>query len=215
MGNCKKVLSAIFVLFSLYSFKVFAQVQNVSEDSVVSISESSENENSSVVSESSILLNSSTNDSNEQKSTSNFWLFFRMILVLAIVIACIYGVMWFMKKNMKTEVSDDQFLRQVAWINVAPGKSVQVVSLLDHAYIIGVAENSINLISEVQDKELIDAMNLYADKHKNTKKPRTFAEILDIFMPGGPKDKKNVFNESESKISDMFKRQQERIENGE
>lgn len=214
MGNYKKVFSAFFVLFSLCSFKIFAQVQNVSEDSVISVPTDSEIESASV-DESSILLEAPEVSAENKKSTSTFWLFFRMILVLAIVIACIYGVMWFMKKNMKTEVSDDQFLRQVASINVAPGKTVQVISLLDHAYIIGVADNSINLISEVQDKELIDAMNLYVDKHKNTKKPRSFAEILDIFMPGGPKDKKNIFTDSESKISDMLKHQQERLEKGE
>ena len=37
MGNYKKVFSAFFVLFALCAVKIFAQVQNVSEDSVISV----------------------------------------------------------------------------------------------------------------------------------------------------------------------------------
>ena len=98
MGNYKKVFSAFFVLFSLCSFKIFAQVQNVSEDSVISVPTDSEMESASV-DESSILLEAPEVSAENKKSSSTFWLFFRMILVLAIVIACIYGVMWFMKKK--------------------------------------------------------------------------------------------------------------------
>lgn len=165
----------------------------------------------------------SDGQSNEKtvKKGSTFWLFVRMILVLAFVIACIYGVMWFLKKNNKIEDNDDQFLRQVAKVNVAPGKSVQVVTLLDKkAFVIGVSDNNISLISEIENekaealdyKELIDAMNLYSDKKKNTQKPRSFADILDIFMPKGPRDK-GVFSDSSTQVNDMLNRQREKFNN--
>ena len=137
-----------------------------------------------------------------------------MIIVLALVIACIYGVMWFLKKQNKIENNDDQFLRQVAKISIGTNKSVQVVTLIDKAYLIGVSDNSVNLISEVDDKELINAMNLYADSQKNTKKPRSFSDILEIFMPNGPKDT-NVFEESNNKFNDMTNKQRDRLHNEE
>ena len=148
-------------------------------------------------------------------SVSTFWLFARMILVLAAVVACIYAVLWLFKRSMRTQESDDPFLRLVSSVQFGNGKSAQIITLVDRAYIVGVAENSVNLIAEVTDKELVDAMNLYSDEHKNVKKPRSFADILDIFMPGGPRDRGGVFNSSQNKLSDMLERQRERIKGGE
>lgn len=148
-------------------------------------------------------------------SVSTFWLFARMILVLAAVVACIYAVLWLFKRSMRTQESDDPFLRLVSSVQLGNGKSAQIITLVDRAYIVGVAENSVNLIAEVTDKELVDAINLYSDEHKNVKKPRSFADILDIFMPGGPRDKGGVFNSSQNKLSDMLERQRERIKGGE
>ncbi|MFC2330007.1 MAG: FliO/MopB family protein [Treponema sp.] len=148
-------------------------------------------------------------------SVSTFWLFARMILVLAAVVACIYAVLWLFKRSMRTQESDDPFLRLVSSVQLGNGKSAQIITLVDRAYIVGVSESSVNLIAEVTDKELIDAMNLYSDEHKNVKKPRSFADILDIFMPGGPRDKGGVFGSSQNKLSDMLERQRERIKGGE
>jgi len=148
-------------------------------------------------------------------SVSTFWLFARMILVLAAVVACIYAVLWLFKRSMRTQESDDPFLRLVSSVQLGNGKSAQIITLVDRAYIVGVSESSVNLIAEVTDKELIDAMNLYSDEHKNVKKPRSFADILDIFMPGGPRDKGGVFGSSQNKLADMLERQRERIKGGE
>lgn len=145
-----------------------------------------------------------------------FFLFLRMLIVLALVVACIYGVMWLMKKSMRVEpVTDDPFLRKVSSVDLAVGKSVQVVTLLDRAYIVGVADGSVSLIGTVDDKELVDAMNLYADEHQNVKKPRSFSDILDIFMPNGPKDKGGVLSGAQSNVSALLKKQRDRLNGGE
>lgn len=150
---------------------------------------------------------------NTRGGAATFFLFLRMLVVLAIVIGCIYVVMWFMKRNMKTEQNDDKFLRQVASVNVAPGKTVQVVTLLDKkALVIGVSDDGINLLSEFENpdakpedyKELIQAMNLYADSQKNVQRPKNFADILEIFMPNGPKDYKK--GSSSGIFSDLLNR---------
>lgn len=211
LNNLKKV-SFIFVLFLLTSFFIFAQKsENPNNQPQVkeSVSNSTDELNSS-------LFDQWDNEQQQKKSSgaATFWLFIRMIIVLALVIACIYGVMWFLKKQNKIENNDDQFLRQVAKISIGTNKSVQVVTLINKAYLIGVSDNSVNLISEVDDKELINAMNLYADSQKNTKKPRSFSDILEIFMPNGPKDT-NVFEESNNKFNDMTNKQRDRLHNEE
>ncbi len=119
----------------------------------------------------------------EMRSPSGVGLFLRMVIVLAIVVALIYAVMRFMRKTTSLPETDDPFLRRVASLSLGAGKSVQVVTLLDHAYLVGTSDAGINLIGEIADKELVDSMNLYADKNSQTKKPRSFSDVLELFMP--------------------------------
>ncbi len=129
--------------------------------------------------------------------------FFRMILVLLIVVGLIYGVFWFIKHKSNAVKTEDDFLRRVAYINLAPGKSVEVVTLIDKAYLVGVTDSQINLLGEINDKELIQAMNLQADKNQKTSKPVNFSELLDMFTVKGKKSV-NAFTESESKVDDLL-----------
>ena len=126
-----------------------------------------------------------------------------MIVVLVIVVALIYGVLWFIKKKTNAVKTDDEYLRRAAYINIAPGKTVEVITLINKAYLIGVTEDSITMLGEIQDEELIKAMNITADKKNNTKKPATFADVLDMFLvkKGG---QKNVFTETEQQVDQMF-----------
>ncbi|MBO4386567.1 MAG: flagellar biosynthetic protein FliO [Treponema sp.] len=133
-------------------------------------------------------------------SGSGLWVFVRMILVLGLVLGLIYLLYRFLKKNSYIAGDDDKFLRRAASISLGPGKSVQIVTLIDKAYLVGVSENSINLISEIDDAELINALNLYADKTQSASKPKNFSEILDLFMPGSSKGgaEKNAFEDGKS-----------------
>ena len=112
---------------------------------------------------------------------STVWIFVRMVLVLIVVLACVYGVFHLLRRTSGFKSSSDPFLRKVAQLNLSPGKSVQVVTLLDNAYLIGVTDSSISLIAQVSDGELVDSMNLYADRNDRTARPRTFADILELF----------------------------------
>ena len=211
--NISKISYALLCVLFLH-FAAYSQENGVVSDISENTPVTSAVQNS--LDESSISLTPQNAELQQTSSSvSTFWLFARMILVLAAVVACIYAVLWLFKRTMRTQESDDPFLRLVSSVQLGNGKSAQIITLVDRAYIVGVAEDSVNLIAEVTDKELVDAMNLYSDEHKNVKKPRSFADILDIFMPGGPRDKGGVFNSSQNKLSDMLERQRERIKGGE
>lgn len=144
-----------------------------------------------------------TTSAQNYKGPSTVGMFVRMIVVLIIVVGLIYGVLWFIKKKTNVVKTDDEYLRRAAYINIAPGKTVEVITLIDKAYLIGVTEDSITMLGEIHDEELIKAMNLTADKKNNTKKPATFADVLDMFLvkKGG---QKNVFSDTEQQVENMF-----------
>ncbi|MDY5918111.1 MAG: flagellar biosynthetic protein FliO [Treponema sp.] len=195
----KSIKSLLTVVFLLLSFGILNAQQSTST-----------NQKDNVVSEQSIILNPQTdavsqeNANDEYKPASTIGVFVRMIIVLIVVVLLIYAFFWFVKRktnnNLKT---DDDYLRRVAYLNIAPGKTVEVITLIDKAYLIGVTEDNINLLGEIDDKELITAMNLNSDKKANIKKPATFNEVLELFLQKGSK-KKSVFSQEESKVENLF-----------
>ncbi len=194
MEKTKKLFAAVIVfmaaVFALYSQTTANnQTSNQISEETIIISDDAVSENSTTA--------------QTYKGPSTVGMFVRMIVVLIIVVGLIYGVFWFIKKKTNIVKTDDEYLRRAAYINIAPGKSVEVITLIDKAYLIGVTEDNITMLGEIDDKELISAMNLSADKKNNTKKPATFADVLDMFLvkKGGTK---NVFSETEQQVDNMF-----------
>ena len=220
MSLLKKII-ACALCFALYgqSFISAQATLNNGESSAVqeTVSDSGMSEFESFFSPENQLSKNSTNS-----AAGTFFLILKMLVFLAVVIGVIYVVLYLFKRSVKLQENNDKFLRQVASVSLAPGKTVQVVTLLDKkAFVVGVTENSINLISEFENpdakpedyKELIQAMNLYSDSQKNVQRPKNFADILEIFMPNGPRDVKTG-KTSSGIFSDLLNRQKNNF-NGE
>ncbi len=203
LATLKKSLLIFVILFGITNV-LFSQNNN----------DSLNVENSVSVSEDSTLLQDDYFSSNNETSNLNLkqpstaWTFIKMILFLCLVVAAIYAVMWFFKKKVNNTKSDDNFLRRVSSLNIGPGKSVEIVTLLDNAYILGVTDSNINVIDQIEDKELIEALNLNFDKNQNVKKPMNFADVLDIFMPNGPRNK-NIYEDEERKVNNLSRKNKE------
>ena len=203
MAILKKSLLIFVILFGITSV-LFSQNNN----------DSLNVENSVSVSEDTTLLQDDYFSSNNETSNLNLkqpstaWTFIKMILFLCLVVAAIYAVMWFFKKKLNNTKSDDNFLRRVSSLNIGPGKSVEIVTLIDNAYILGVTDSNINVIDQIEDKELIEALNLNFDKNQNVKKPMNFADVLDIFMPNGPRNK-NIYEDEERKVNNLSRKNKE------
>ena len=196
MEKSKKLLAVMLLcltaVFSLYSQNTAADANSTAATSLT--------EESIVLADDAATDNQNTTS---YKGPSTIGMFVRMIIVLIIVVGLIYGVLWFIKKKKNVVKTDDEYLRRAAYINIAPGKTVEVITLIDKAYLIGVTEDSITMLGEIHDDELIKAMNLSADKKNNTKKPATFADVLDMFLvKRGPQ--KNVFSDTEQQVDQIF-----------
>ncbi len=202
----------IFLFFLFCSgFSAFAQQNSSSADEKNQVIE----QKSDSFDESSIVLGETRQSQEQNRSSSTFFLLLRMILFLAVVVVCIFLVFRFMKKTMSVPDNDDIFMRIVSSVNISPSKSVQIVTLTDkYAFLIGVSDDSVNLISQIDDPELIQAMNLYSDKQKKKNKPKNFADILDIFMPNGPRENENVMSGAKTKITDLLEKQRNKFNGG-
>lgn len=205
MYKIKKIIALVLVCMSVSSF-IFSQNASEASDSVLT---SSESENSGIngFSENNTDWFSSSSDttvySNSNARKSLVPTLIKVIVFLILIVAAIYALMKFFKRKSNVSKSDNDYLRRVSTLNLGPGKSVEIVTLLDKGYMIGVTDGSINLLGEIEDTELIQAMNLDFDKRQNTKKPRTFEDVLEKFMPNGSRANKNIYSDSEQKVDNI------------
>lgn len=216
--NFSKKKFALLCVFSFFCFFSFSQ-DSQGGSQISSQIQSGENSARQLPDESTLRIGGADGQSSmyvsenpvRNEGGSTVWVFFRMIFVLIVIVVCIYFVMNFMKKKMGGGITeDDTFLRKVAAISIAPGKSVQIVTLLEHAYLLGVTENSIDLLGEITDKELVDAMNLNADRNESTVRARNFSDILSTFL--NPKNAQSAGQKkSDAKISEFFEAQRKKL----
>jgi len=91
---------------------------------------------------------------------------FRMLVTLAVVAAAIYGLVYFLKfrRTSRAKAELDPFLKILASVPLGASRGVHVVSVGQQAWLVGSAETGVNLISEIADKDTINAMLLEDSK---------------------------------------------------
>ncbi|HET7838271.1 MAG TPA: flagellar biosynthetic protein FliO [Rectinemataceae bacterium] len=88
--------------------------------------------------------------------------FLRMVVVLALVLGAIYGAYRLMRRASRPRIEEDPTVKVLATASLGPGKAVHVLSVGNQAFLIGVTDSSISLISEVADRDLVDSLALKA-----------------------------------------------------
>lgn len=202
--NRVKTLFCISLILLFAAENLFSQAnQNQTENTatVQTVNSSFENDTNYFADNSN--GSDSGNATSTYKAPSTARLIIRMIVVLVLVVAALYGLMWFFKKKNNPAQSDDDFLRRVSSLTLSPGKSVEIVTLVDRGFILGVTDGNINLIAEITDKEMISALNLNFDKKQNTKKPMNFSDVLDMFMPGNARNRSNIYSNTEQAVENL------------
>ncbi|MDR1588383.1 MAG: flagellar biosynthetic protein FliO [Treponema sp.] len=107
---------------------------------------------------------------------SSISLILRMLLVLALVAAAVYGVVFFIKRASKRNDAKDPFLKVLASAHLGFNRYVHVVSVGSKAWLVGAAEGGVSLIAGIDDEDILNAMFL-DDSGKSAK---TGAHFLDF-----------------------------------
>ena len=168
------------------------------------------NNATTTVDETKILLQNQTqgNLTASEKSVSFFGSLWKLIIMLIIVCGLAYIVLRFLKKSQTLSMNDDPYLHMVSSLKLAPNKSLYIITLKREAFLIAVTEKDVSLISKIEDTELIDAFNLYAENSSPVQK--SFAEMLSTFFrkdeksPAQQKQTVQKKAESSDELTDNF-----------
>jgi flagellar protein FliO/FliZ len=94
-------------------------------------------------------------------------LILRMLLVLFLAAAAIYGVVYFLKRAARPSPRRDPNVKILSSVHIGSNRFVHVVSIGSRAWLLGAGDNGVNLIAEIDDQDTISAM-LLEDSRKNT-----------------------------------------------
>jgi flagellar protein FliO/FliZ len=127
---------------------------------------------------------------------SSAFVVFRMVLVLALVAAAVYGAVFFIRRASRPRDSRSPHLKILTSVHLGSNRFVYVVNVGSQAWLVGAGEGGVSLISEVTDKETLDAM-LLEDSQRQAESPGgrfpDFRTLLRRFGggagPGHPADK--------------------------
>jgi flagellar protein FliO/FliZ len=115
----------------------------------------------------------------------SIWAAVRMILVLALVAAAIYGIVFLFKRSSKQTSADDPFLKILANAHLASNRYVHVVSVGNKAWLVGSSDGGVNVIGEIDDKDVINAMLLEESKKSAAEVTGRFPDFLGLLRRMG------------------------------
>jgi flagellar biogenesis protein FliO len=96
--------------------------------------------------------------------TSYPMLILRTIAVLAVIVVVIYLIFRFLLKGRNRIVADTEMIRVLATFPLAANRLIKVVDIAGKILVLGVTDSNINLILELEDKEIVDKLRLLRSK---------------------------------------------------
>lgn len=139
-----------------------------------------------------------------------FWTVFRLVLVLGLSVAAIYGIVYFLKKIARPAEPRDPYLRVLASTHLGSNRYVHIVAVGTKAWLVGSSDGSVQPIAEITDQETLDAMFLDESKKlsETGKNANDFKSILRRFV--SPKNEEIAQNPIDLN-AERLKKQRERL----
>ncbi|MBN2040958.1 MAG: flagellar biosynthetic protein FliO [Spirochaetes bacterium] len=144
------------------------------------------------------------------------WLVFKTIIVLALLVGGFYFFYRFVTKKTGMQSLGRDVIKVLSIVPVGQNKFLQVVDLAGRIMVIGVSDSSINLITEISDRDEIDRIRLLSSKSTPIH-PGGFQEYISkyvskLFKKDNPGTSRSEYSaEPESDRMDYLKRQKDRL----
>lgn len=97
----------------------------------------------------------------------------RVVVILGLLCAALYYILKYVSKNREGRLPVRGEMSVLSSLIIGPNKQLQIVEVSDRLLVLGVADNGINLITEISDPEV---------KHRILQKKETFQPPEDGFL---------------------------------
>jgi flagellar protein FliO/FliZ len=134
------------------------------------------------------------------------WDFLRMVLILAAVVAVIYFIFWLLKRGVRRQLPQNDLIRLLGTRNLTGNRALHLVEMGKQVFLVGSAEGSISLISEIRDQETLDSIALERSQFEN-RSTQGFAQFFQSILKSGKQRESSV-----GATIDFMKQQRQRLE---
>jgi flagellar protein FliO/FliZ len=134
------------------------------------------------------------------------WDFLRMVLILAAVVAVIYLIFWILKRGVRRQLPQNDLIHLLGTRNLSGNRALHLVEMGKQVFLVGSAEGSISLISEIRDQETLDSIALERSQLE-TRAPQGFAQFFQTILKTGKQRESSV-----GATIDFMKQQRQRLE---
>jgi flagellar biosynthetic protein FliO len=92
------------------------------------------------------------------------WMIIKTILVLGLFIGGFYMFFKFITQRAGLHVSGQEAIQILSTVSLGTNKFVQIVDVAGKVFLLGVSDSSINLLTEIKDREDIDRIRLLSSR---------------------------------------------------
>jgi flagellar protein FliO/FliZ len=87
-------------------------------------------------------------------------LILRMLLILLLAAAAVYGVVYLIKRASRPSERRDPNVKLLSSVHLGSNRFVHAVAVGSRVWLLGAGDNGVNLISEIEDPDTVNAMLL-------------------------------------------------------
>ncbi len=95
---------------------------------------------------------------------SAFWEFIKVIFVLMLFGGGFYFFYKFISQKVGLNISGQEAIRTLSMVPVGPNKTLQIIDVAGKVFLIGVTDSSINMITEIKEKDDVDRIRLLSSR---------------------------------------------------
>jgi flagellar protein FliO/FliZ len=107
-----------------------------------------------------------------------------MLLVLAGVVGVIYLLFVLLKRGARGRYPENQLIQLLDYQSLSSGRGLHLVDVGGRVYLVGSAENGVNLIAEITDQESLDTIKLQLAEKEPAVRKSFSSYLLDFFRAG-------------------------------
>lgn len=163
--------------------------------------------NATTIDETTLAISDNANNQITAPSGAAFgvWDLVRMLIILGLVVASIYGVFYIIRKGSRPKSPESSLIRLLGSQGLPGNSWVHLISVQKQVFLIGGGDTGLNLIAEITDQESIDELKLQA-ANAPANHPVNFADLMGGLLGAGAKG-----TGSKSTSLDFMKRQRDRL----
>ncbi len=95
---------------------------------------------------------------------SAFWEIIKVLFVLLLFGGGFYFFYRFISQKVGLNISGQEAIRTLSMVPVGPNKTLQIIDVAGKVFLIGVTDSSINMITEIREKDDIDRIRLLSSR---------------------------------------------------